>query len=129
MPRSCQPAAAERQPGTMGRVDIALDQPSAAALLSQWTAQPVAIALVVVLGVGYARARRRHDGPWPAGRTAVFVLGLTLLVWTSCGFPQVYADDLYWVWTSQTLVLWLVVPILVLAGHPLQLARATSRGP
>ena len=30
------------------------------------------------------------------------------------------------VWTSQTLTLWLAVPIVLLFGHPLQLARAQS---
>jgi len=113
----------------MGGVDIALGRPDASALLTQWTLQPVAIALAVVLAVGYARGRRRLRRPWPAGRTTLFALGLGLRLWTSCGFPQVYADDLYWVWTSQTLLLWLVVPILVLSGHPIQLARATTRGP
>src|SRR3954447_18237289 len=129
MPRSCQPATVRRQPGTMVGVDIALGRPDASALLTQWTLQPIAISLAVVLAVGYARWWRRLDRPWPAGRTTLFALGLVLLMWTSCGFPQVYADDLYWVWTSQTLLLWLVVPILVLSGHPIQLARATTRGP
>jgi putative membrane protein len=112
----------------MGSVDVALDQPSGSALLTHWTVQPVAIAIAVLLAATYLRALRRHGGPWPAGRTAVFLLGLALLVWTSCGFPQVYANDLYWVWTTQTLVLWLVVPILLLSGHPVQLARAVSPG-
>jgi putative membrane protein len=56
----------------------------------------------------------------------LFTLGLILLVWASCGFLQVYADSLYWVWTTQTLILWLVVPIVVLSGHPVQLARAAA---
>jgi cytochrome c oxidase assembly factor CtaG len=112
----------------MGCVDVALDRPSGSALLTQWTPQPVAIALAALLALGYARSLRRHDGGWPRGRVVVFALGLLVLVWTSCGFPQVYADDLYWVWTTQTLVLWLAVPVLLLSGHPVQLARATSRG-
>jgi putative membrane protein len=113
----------------MGGVDIALGRPGGPGLLTQWTLQPVALALAVVLALGYARGLRRLDRPWPAGRTVLFALGLALLVWTSCGFPQVYADDLYWVWTSQALLLWLVVPMLVLSGHPVQLARAVTRGP
>lgn len=116
----------------MDGVVIALDPPSGSALLTQWTPQPVAIALALVLIAGYARGLRRlqaRPGPrWPAGRTALFGLGVLLLIVASCGFLQVYADDLYWVWTTQTLVLWLVVPILVLSGHPVQLARA-CRGP
>ena len=107
---------------------IALDRPTGSALLTQWTPQPVAIAVALVLTVGYFRGRRRLTTPWPAGRTVLFGLGVALLVIASCGFLQVYADDLYWVWTTQTLVLWLLVPILVLSGHPVQLARAV-RGP
>jgi cytochrome c oxidase assembly factor CtaG len=112
----------------MGVVNAALDRPGASAVLTQWTVQPVAIAIVMVLAAAYLRGLRRRPGPWPAGRTTLFFLGLALLAWTSCGFPQVYADDLYWVWTTQTLLLWLVVPILVLAGHPVQLARLVSPG-
>lgn len=110
----------------MQGVVVALDRPSGAGLLSQWTVQPVAIVLVLLLAVGYLRAHRRLERPWPRVRAVTFAGGLVLLTWTSCGFLQVYRDDLFWVWTTQTLVLWLVVPILLLAGHPLQLARAVN---
>jgi cytochrome c oxidase assembly factor CtaG len=107
-------------------VFVALDRPAGSGLLTQWTVQPVALALVLLLAVGYLRARRRVERPWPMARTATFFLGLALLAWISCGFLQVYNDDLYWVWTTQTLLLWLVVPILLLSGHPVQLARAAN---
>ena len=95
-------------------------------MLTQWTPQPLAIALAIVLVAGYLHGLRRVAAPWPRWRTALFGAGIVLLLWTSCGFPAVYADSLYWVWTTQTLVLWLVVPILILSGHPVQLARAVS---
>jgi putative membrane protein len=111
-------------------VVTALERPGPSALLTQWTPQPIAIAVAVLLALAYARGLRRvnrpQNQPWPAWRTGVFAFGLVLLVWTSCGFPQVYADSLYWVWTSQALVLWLGVPIVLLTGHPVQLARAVS---
>jgi cytochrome c oxidase assembly factor CtaG len=107
-------------------VTDALDRLGPSALLTEWTPQPVAIAVIAVLAVGYARGLRRLEGPWPTWRGGVFALGLLVLVWVSCGLAQVYADSLYWVWTTQTLVLWLVVPILVLSGHPVQLARAVA---
>ena len=110
----------------MGAVTDALPRPGPSALLTQWTPQPVAIAVALLLAIAYLRAVRRLDRPWPAGRTALFGTGLLLLIWASCGFLQVYNDALYWVWTTQTLVLWLVVPILILSGHPLQLARLLS---
>jgi putative membrane protein len=107
-------------------VDYALDRPHPAALLTHWTVQPVALAVVLVLAVGYTLGVRRLAQPWPVGRTITFGLGLLALLWTTCGFAQVYARSLYWVWTSQTLILWLGVPLLVLFGHPVQLARASS---
>jgi putative membrane protein len=109
-----------------GVAAAALDRPDPSAALTQWTAQPIAIAVVVLLIAGYVYGLRRLDRPWPAWRAAVFALGVLILTWTSCGFLQVYAGSLYWVWTTQTLLLWLVVPILVLSGHPVQLARAVS---
>jgi putative membrane protein len=111
----------------MGAVTVALDRPVPSGLFTHWTVQPIAIAIAVVLALGYLRGLRRlreRNRPWPAWRTAIFALGLLVLIWASCGFAQVYNDSLYWVWTAQTLTLWLVVPILVLSGHPVQLARA-----
>jgi cytochrome c oxidase assembly factor CtaG len=52
--------------------------------------------------------------------------GLVLGVWTTCGFPQAYAGSLFWMWTAQQLALLLVIPLVVLAGGPLQLAVARS---
>ncbi|MDT4917478.1 MAG: hypothetical protein QOH89_2178 [Pseudonocardiales bacterium] len=101
----------------------ALDRPTPASGITAWTAQPIAIVLLVLLAAGYFGLLRRTPGATPRWRVGVFGLGLALLAWTSCGFPAVYADALYWVWTTQTLVLWLVVPILILSGHPVQLAR------
>lgn len=119
----------------------ALPAPGAATLLTQWAWQPVAIMGVVLLGVWYARAvhrlRKRSPArgpaqgrvqgkPWPAWRAAVFAAGLLLAVWTSCGFFEAYVDSLFWAWTAQVLVLWLLVPGVLLVGQPLQLALATA---
>lgn len=107
----------------MESVLLALDAPAPTGVVTQWTVQPLAIALVIVLAGAYAYGLRRIERPWPRGRTVTFAIGLLLLLWTSSGFPQVYGNSAYWVWTSQTLVLWLLIPIIVLSGHPLQLAR------
>jgi cytochrome c oxidase assembly factor CtaG len=101
---------------------VVLPRPDPATAFTQWTPQPLAIALAIVLAIAYARGLRKVSGRWPAWRTSVFAAGLVLLVWASCGFPQVYSASLYWVWTTQTLVLWLVVPVVILLGHPVQLA-------
>jgi cytochrome c oxidase assembly factor CtaG len=112
----------------MGHVLTALERPEPVAAFTHWTPQPIAIVVAFALGAGYLYGLRRADRPWPTWRIAVFAAGLVLLVWTSCGFLQVYGGSLYWVWTTQTLVLWLVVPIVILSGHPVQLAR-TVAGP
>jgi cytochrome c oxidase assembly factor CtaG len=107
--------------------DVSVPPPGLASVFTEWSAQPVGIALAAVLTVGYVIGLRRLAGSgrrWPAGRTATFAFGLLLLVWTSCGFPAAYDTSLYWVWAARVLVLWLIVPIIVLSGHPVQLARA-----
>ena len=101
----------------------ALERPTPADGLTAWAPQPAAIVLAALLVAGYAYALRRTGRSLPRWRIAVFGVGVALLTWTTCGFPAAYADSLYWVWTTQTLLLWLVVPILILSGHPVQLAR------
>jgi putative membrane protein len=104
----------------------ALDSPGPAALVTQWAVQPVAVLAAVLGTFWYARSMRRLvrcGGTWPLRRAVLFGSGLALLVWTSCGFLQSYGSSLYWVWTTQTLALFLVVPFVLLAGQPLQLAR------
>ncbi|WP_375484046.1 cytochrome c oxidase assembly protein [uncultured Jatrophihabitans sp.] len=107
-------------------MDLALDRPDVAGALTQWSVEPLAVVVVVVLAVSYAYGVRRLRRPWPRGRSATFAVGLLLFLWTTSGFPEVYAGSLFWAWTAQTLVLWLFVPIVVLFGHPLQLARAVG---
>jgi cytochrome c oxidase assembly factor CtaG len=108
-------------------VIAALDRPTPASAVTAWAPQPIAIVLAVALVAGYLVAVRRTTASPARWRVAVFALGVALLVWSSCGFPAAYADSLYWVWTTQTLLLWLVVPILVLSGHPVQVARQLPR--
>lgn len=107
----------------------ALPAPTVAGLLTHATWQPVAILLAVALVAWYIRAAtrvRRSGGRWSSGRTAVFLSGVALWLWTTCGWLEVYRTSLYWVWLTQTLVLLLVVPVVVQAGHPVQLARART---
>lgn len=56
-------------------------------------------------------------------RDVVFSIGIAATVWTSSGFLQARADELMWVWTTQQLLLLLVIPILVLAAQPVSLMR------
>jgi putative membrane protein len=107
----------------------ALPAPGAAPLLTQWAWQPLALAAIVVLGVWYARGVVQVRGSgrrWPVGRSVTFAGGLVVAAWTTCGFLQAYVSSLFWVWTTQQLALLLVVPLLLLGGGPLQLARLRS---
>ncbi|MFN2517550.1 MAG: cytochrome c oxidase assembly protein [Jatrophihabitantaceae bacterium] len=109
-----------------------LPSPGFTSLATQWTVQPLAILAVVLAGGWYILSVRRlamagtTRGGWPVRRSVLFGAGLALLVWTTCAFPQAYASSLYWVWTAQTLSLFLLVPFVLLSGQPLQLARAHS---
>ena len=107
-----------------------LPSPQVSGLLAHWSAQPLAIAFAVGLTGWYLRAvhslRQRSSTQWQRRRTVTFLVGMALLVWTTCGWAEAYRDSLYWVWTSQTLALLLVLPILLLAGKPLDLADALS---
>lgn len=109
-----------------------LPSPELTGLVTQWQLQPVAVAAVAALGWEYARSLRgvrSRGGSWPRRRTAVFGLGVALAVWMTCGFFAVYRSSLYWVWTAQTLALMLIVPLVLLAGHPIELARLARGGP
>jgi putative membrane protein len=107
----------------------ALPSPGLAGLATQWAVQPLAIVAAVLAAAWYLRSVRRlasAGDAWPLRRSVLFTVGLALFVWTTCGFLQAYASSLYWVWTTQTLTLFLVVPFILLSGQPLQLARKHS---
>jgi cytochrome c oxidase assembly factor CtaG len=106
-----------------------LPPPGITTLVTQWSWQPVAIIALVALSWWYARAVRRFTdggGTWPVRRSVIFALGALAAIWTSCGFLQAYVDSMYWVWTTQVLVLWLLIPGVLLAAQPVQLALAAG---
>lgn len=110
---------------------MSLPRPGPAAVFAQWTPHPLMIAVSAVLAVGYVvglRRLRRTGARWPLARTVTFTVGLALLVWTGCGFLSAYASSTYWAWTTRVLVLWLVLPIVLLSGRPVELARAAGGG-
>lgn len=105
---------------------MALPVPAFAGLATRTTWQPVAMVAAVALTVWYLRAVRhvqRSGTAWSTRRTATFLIGIAAFVYTCCGWPEVYRRSLYWAWTAQSLTLLLFVPLIVLAGQPLQLAR------
>jgi putative membrane protein len=92
-------------------------------------AQPIAITLVLASGFWYGatlRAVRAEPPGWPLRRTASFYGGLLLLVAVSCGPLAEAARSAFWVWLSQALALLLIVPVPLMAGQPVELARLSS---
>ncbi len=100
----------------------ALARPTIAGIADAWTIQPVAL-LALALAAGWYVWAARRVGGWPRRRTVSFLIGAALFAWTTNGFPQVYAHALFWVWTSQVLILLLAAPVIVMAGQPVALAR------
>ena len=109
---------------------MSLGAPTATGLITAWSLQPVAIVTAVAATGWYVWARHRllaSGGQWPGVRTAAYLAGVALFVWSTCGYLQVYAQSLYWAWTTQVLVLLLAVPVLILVGRPAELARRAAR--
>lgn len=98
------------------------------AVLSSWTLNIPAAAIVATAGILYGRglhAASRRGLAWPWWRAATFyVLGLGSFAVLSFGFTGVYSHDLRWAFTLKVTSYLFVVPLLVSAGRPLTLARA-----
>ncbi len=97
--------------------------------VGSWRLTP-GVALAAGLAVGYAfgvRAVHRRQERWPGSRIVVFTVGLIVLLVTTAGWLQTWSRSLLWVYTTQVLLLLLVVPMLLVLGRPVTLARA-ARG-
>lgn len=84
-----------------------------------------ALLFAAVLGGAYVLAMRqvRARGlEWPAQRTASWALGVVSLLAVTAGGIGRSAHVLLWVFTTQTLVLLLLTPVLLAYGRPLALA-------
>lgn len=98
-------------------------------VLTSWTVNWPALALLTTAVLLYARglrAARQRRIRWPWRRTATFyALGLGSFAVLSFGFTGVYSHDLRWVFTLKITSYLFIVPLLLTAGKPLTLARAT----
>jgi cytochrome c oxidase assembly factor CtaG/putative copper export protein len=102
-------------------------QATAARLLTGWLADGPALLLLAVLVTGYLAgvlAVRRRGGRWPAGAVAAWAAGLLLLGWATVGGLGVYARVNLPGHVAARLLLATAVPILLLRGSPVALARA-----
>jgi cytochrome c oxidase assembly factor CtaG len=91
---------------------------------TEWTFDPWAAALVVILGAGYlAGVRGRQD--WPVARRIWFLgLGLGFLVIATMSWAGVYQPVLMYARAVQTVLLVLVVPLFLALGRPISLSIA-----
>lgn len=88
--------------------------------------------LVGVFGIvfylaGVVRLHRRGDR-WPVHRTVLWVLGLLLLIWVTCGSINRYQEFLFSVHMLGHMLLGMGIPLLLVSGAPITLAlRAIHR--
>ncbi|MDQ1734462.1 MAG: hypothetical protein QOH56_713, partial [Pseudonocardiales bacterium] len=88
--------------------------------------QPVLLIGCLAALFWYVRGLRalRGESRWPRHRTLSFVAGLVLVLAVTDGGLAAETHRLFWVWLSQALLLLLVLPIPLLAGQPIELARS-----
>ena len=96
-------------------------------LLHDWKFVPGWTVFAVVLLAGYLvlwlRGRRLGGTAHPS-RVGCFVLGLVVLVATVSSAIDTYAMSVFWVHMVEHLLLIMVVPALLVLGHPLTVVRA-----
>lgn len=75
---------------------------------------------------GVWRLHRRGDR-WPIYRTVLWVAGLALLFWVTCGPVNAYQDYLFSVHMVGHMLLTMAIPLLLVAGAPITLAARAIR--
>ncbi|MFC8717862.1 cytochrome c oxidase assembly protein [Kitasatospora sp. NPDC057198] len=102
------------------------------ALADTWTFEPAVAALSAALAAGYLLGARRHrtggSGRWPWYRTAAFLGGLAVWVWTTCSGLGVYERVLFTDRAVQLVLLLMLVPMLLALGAPVSLLAAALPG-
>ncbi|WP_069467273.1 cytochrome c oxidase assembly protein, partial [Actinacidiphila rubida] len=109
----------------------ALPELTGSRFFDAWQLDLPALAVIVLLGAGYAygvRRRRRNGEPWPLWRTAAFlVLGLGTLAVATMSSLAVYDKVLFWPAAVQNILLDLFAPLGLALGDPLALADPDGR--
>jgi len=75
---------------------------------------------------GVVRLRRRGDR-WPWYRTALWMAGMAVLLWTTNGSLNVYEQFLFSEHMLQHMLLTMAIPVLLVLGAPVTLALRTIR--
>ena len=98
--------------------------------LHYWHLQPLWLAFSVLALGGYGAAvlvARRHGvrATHPA-RVLAFMAGIAVLLFTVSSAIDTYAMAVFWVHMVEHLLLIMVVPALLVLGHPISVARAAA---
>ncbi|WP_292835166.1 bifunctional copper resistance protein CopD/cytochrome c oxidase assembly protein [Microbacterium sp.] len=102
--------------------------------MTQWlTAVDVDVLWAFVVGfglffylVGVWRMHRRGDR-WPLYRTILWVCGMLLLLWVTCGPINAYQDYLFSMHMMGHMLLSMAIPMMLVAGAPVTLAARAIR--
>jgi cytochrome c oxidase assembly factor CtaG len=102
--------------------------------LTRWQFAPVVTTLCLLAAGLYLwgahRVKRAHPvRPWPRWRTALFLGGLAVIVYSTEGGVGAYDDVLFWDHMVQHLLLLMVAPPLLVTGQPGTLLLHASRNP
>ena len=99
---------------------------------TQWVADPLMIAVVVILLAAYlaaVRTVRRRGQAWGTGRIVAFAgIGIGATVIATMSWTGVYQGYLFYARASQTVLLVLVAPLFLAMGRPITLVMATFPG-
>ena len=98
--------------------------------LTMWEIDPL-WAVAVGFGLffylaGVWRLHRRGDR-WPVHRTVLWVFGLLLLLWVTCGPVNAYQDYLFSVHMVGHMLLSMAIPLCLVFGAPVSLAARAIR--
>ncbi len=103
---------------------------TSARALTEWSADPFALTVLVLVVAAYlagVRRVKRAGGEWPAGRVIAFCLGGAGLAFlATCSFLAVYGRELFYIRSFQTILFLLGVPLFVMLGRPVSLVIEAS---
>ncbi len=115
---------------TVGQVFLGYDlpdPPNAAGFLTLWRPDLNLAPFAIALAVGYLLLVRR-TGNWPWYRSVLFVLGCVCLLTLSSSGLRTYSNAMFSAHMVVHMLMTSIVPVFLLLGAPITLARQTLTG-